>query len=292
MHYRILHTISYTYSQPVALAPHLLRLRSRSDNTQTLHSFDLKIVPQPVGISPILDLEGNAAIKIWFDPTQQTEQFDIQAISTVETHRTNPFNYLLEPWAIRLPLPYPAALQVQLQPYLYSQFMSCPYGLATVADPLIQELAQSIFQTVNSQTDVFLTELNHQIHQHCQYIVRETGNPLPAAVTWRQQAGSCRDLVVVFMEACRAVGLAARFVSGYQEADSPDSEPSLHAWAEVYLPGGGWRGYDPTQGLMVTDRYVALAASALPSDAAPVTGNIWGSSIQSTQMAKLIVTAL
>jgi transglutaminase-like putative cysteine protease len=85
--------------------------------------------------------------------------------------------------------------------------------------------------------------------------------------------GSCRDFTVLFMEACRAVGLAARFVSGYEEGDSTVLERDLHAWAEVYIPGGGWRGFDPTHGLAVADRHVALVASAFPQFTAPVTGS-------------------
>jgi transglutaminase-like putative cysteine protease len=84
--------------------------------------------------------------------------------------------------------------------------------------------------------------------------------------------GSCRDLTVVFMEACRAVGLAARFVSGYEEGDSNILERDLHAWAEVYVPGGGWRGFDPTHGLAVSDRHITLVASPYPAQTLPISG--------------------
>ncbi|MFM7576061.1 MAG: transglutaminase-like domain-containing protein, partial [Microcystaceae cyanobacterium] len=95
-----------------------------------------------------------------------------------------------------------------------------------------------------------------------------------AGITWRNKRGSCRDLTILFMEVCRTMGLAARFVSGYQEGDQATEDWELHAWAEVYLPGGGWRGYDPTHGLAVSDRHIALVASPNPQDCAPVTGEM------------------
>ena len=84
--------------------------------------------------------------------------------------------------------------------------------------------------------------------------------------------GSCRDYAVLFMEVCRAMGIPARFVSGYQEGDTEQESRDLHAWAEVYLPGAGWRGYDPTLGLVVSDRHIPLAASAIPSYASAIEG--------------------
>jgi transglutaminase-like putative cysteine protease len=134
------------------------------------------------------------------------------------------------------------------------------------------QLAQDIAKAVEYNPVMFLSELNQRIYCTCKYYVRETGAPLPPGITWSQQAGSCRDLAVLFMAACRAVGLACRFVSGYQEGDPDTPERDLHAWAEVYLPGAGWRGYDPTQGLVTSDRHIPLVASAWPGQAAPVSG--------------------
>ena len=91
-----------------------------------------------------------------------------------------------------------------------------------------------------------------------------------------QRQGACRDFAVLFIDACRCVGLAARFVSGYQDAYRSMGKRDLHAWAEVYLPGAGWRGYDPTRGLAVADHHVAVAAAADPQNAAPVTATYRG----------------
>ena len=91
------------------------------------------------------------------------------------------------------------------------------------------------------------------------------------------------------MEACRAIGLAARFVSGYQEGDLDSSDRHLHAWAEVYLPGAGWRGYDPTQGRVVADRHIALVASALSRYAAPLSGAFQPGGVQSSMTYELTI---
>jgi transglutaminase-like putative cysteine protease len=262
--YNIIHTTTYAYNQPVWLKPHLIRLQPRHDYWQKVHSFSVIIDPQPETISEIIDLDGNNVMKIWF--TQATQQLDVKIMSQVETCKTNPFDYLLEPWAIKLPIDYPSSLLAQLQPYLQTY--------SHILDPVVLELAQEIELEVKGNTIAFVSSLNQRIYEHCAYITRETGEPWQSGVTWRRKQGSCRDLAILFMEACRAMGLATRFVSGYQEGDVEQDNRDLHAWAEVYLPGGGWRGYDPTHGLAVSDRHVALAASAIPSYAAAVTGHI------------------
>lgn len=104
-------------------------------------------------------------------------------------------------------------------------------------------------------------------------MVRPNGDAYEPAVTLKRGQGACRDLTVLFMEACRSVGLSARFVSGYAEGLSTRDDGELHAWAEIYLPGAGWRGFDPTLGLAVADRHVAIAASPIPVGAAPVSGS-------------------
>ncbi|WP_413166608.1 transglutaminase family protein [Capilliphycus salinus ALCB114379] len=265
MDYQITHTTTYTYTEPVNLTPHIVRLRPRCDAFQTLQSFAIDIFPEPAGESHLVDLGGNDIIKLWFK--HPTEQLNIKVSSHVQTHCTNPFNYLLESWALELPIThYPQSMFAHLQPYLQSNFV----------DPIIAQLAQEIWNSSSASVTGFLHTLNQRIYQTCQHIIRETGAPLPPGITWTQQFGSCRDLAVVFIAACQAVGIAARFVSGYCEGDLSYQEQHLHAWAEVYLPGAGWRGYDPTQGLAVSDRHIALVASAIPRDAAPITGSFQG----------------
>jgi transglutaminase-like putative cysteine protease len=264
MLYHIRHKTIYTYDRSVFLKPHLVRLRPRCDGWQKLRDFSLTVEPQPTGISQVTDLDGNSTVNLWF--TQPTEQLSLEVQSTVETYVENPFNYLLEPWAMKLPIDYPSSLLTQLQPYLKS------YGFTT--NPGAVQLAQEITDEVQGNTLSFLNTLNERIYQDCEHIIRETGQAWQAELTWNAKRGSCRDFAVLFMEVCRAMGLAARFVSGYQEGDLDQDERHLHAWVEVYLPGGGWRGYDPTHGLAIADRHMALVASAVPSYASPIVGAI------------------
>jgi transglutaminase-like putative cysteine protease len=273
-HYQISHTIAYQYDQPVIFTAHLLRLRPRCDAFQQLQKFSLSINPAPIQLFDSIDLDGNGLTTAWFEQVP-ANNLTIHTLSQVETHLLNPFKYLLEPWAVRLPIDYPTALWQRLQTYL-SGYLS----RSAAIDPVAAQLGQEVWLATNGYTTDFLMALNQRIYQNCRYLFRESGEPLPPGITWSQQGGSCRDFAVLFMEVCRSVGLAARFVSGYQESSAemvvdeltPPSHQQLHAWAEVYLPGAGWRGYDPTHGLAVADDHIALVASPLPQQAAPTTG--------------------
>jgi len=267
MKYELTHNLTYTYSEPVSLYPHIVRLRPRSNGWQTLHQFCLQVVPEPMGRAEIQDLDGNAVVQIWFPQDQQVTQLQVKSTAQVETHCQNPFSYQLDSHALCLPFDYLTSLSSQLQPYLQTTE-------ATIAqDATISQLAQQILVETDYNPLNFLSELNRRIYETCRYITRETGAPLPPSVTWARQQGSCRDVAVLFIAVCRAVGLAARFVSGYHEVD-PGQQAYLHAWAEVYLPGAGWRGYDPTQGLAVADRHIALTAAPSQSQTLPLPGKI------------------
>ena len=281
MRYRIIHRLTYEYEQPVRLSPHLLRMRPRCHGDQQLHHHDLHIQPEPLGLTHLLDAEGNGVTQCWW-PDPPTPILDITVTSEVSTYCTNPFNFLLEPWATQLPLDYPTSLRASLQPYLLNLPLQSPEQ-----DNVATQLAQAIAEAVDGNTVNFLTELNQRIHSHCQYEARETGDPWPPWMTWTRKRGTCRDFVVLFMAACRSIGLAARFVSGYEEGD-PAHQSDLHAWAEVYLPGAGWRGYDPTLGLVVSDHHVAVCASHWQRNTGPVSGHHEGEgSVNATMKAEV-----
>ena len=265
------------------MLPHLVRLRPRCDGMQRLLSFQLDIEPQPIRLAPIIDLDGNANVQVWF--AGETHHLKVQAQSEVETYCDNPFNYILEAWAARLPIDYPASLLSQLQPYLN-------HGQYDLIDPIATQLAQEIMHDSHYQVVSFLGNLNQRLYKECLYLLREDGDPMPAGLTWSRKQGSCRDVTVLFMAACRAVGLAARFVSGYQEGDPDSTDFYLHAWAEVYLPGAGWRGYDPTHGLAVSDRHIAISASSLPSYTAPISGKLRSGNIPSSMQFELSIQKL
>lgn len=288
MHYIIGHTLSYTYESPVLLDAHILRLRPRSDFGQTLVSYNLQITPQPEQQFQTIEVDGNAVQHLWF-PSVPVSNLQVQMQAQVETHRKNPFDFLLSRWATQLPIDYPLSLSTQLSPYLERNSVTLSVGI----DPQAMSLAQTIHHATGGNIVMFLCELTQHIYQDCAYVIRETGDPQLPGMTWTQKSGSCRDYAVLFIEACRAVGIAARFVSGYHEGDPDVKDCHLHAWAEVYLPGAGWRGFDPTIGLAVSDRHIAIAASPFPSYTAPISGTLRaGSTAEATMSYQLSITNL
>lgn len=281
MLYEITHTTTYEYPHPVTLEPHTVRLRPRCDSLQKLQDFSIHSQPHPTGLSPLIDWEGNGLLRLWW-PQEPTEQLEIITTAVVEPLSRNPYDYLLEPEATKLPFDYPADIAAYLAPCRQADRIAGP----------VKDLAQEIHQ-VTDEPLPFLSRLCDQLYQRCEQIFRATGEPLPPAQTLAQQAGSCRDLAVVFIHACRSKGLAARFVSGYSVAnlEKEEKEPELHAWAEVYLPGAGWRGYDPTLGLAVSDQHIPLVANGNPAHAAPITGTFRGqgdSEMRATVMVNVL----
>lgn len=265
MHFRIRHRTRYRYPQPVFLEPHTVRLRPRCDGSQRVHGCRIDVDPAPAGRSEALDAEGNATLCLWFD--QQIEELVVDAHSEVETLRHNPFDFLFTDADVAtLPARYTPPLAALLAP-----------ALRSLGDRAVARFAHEVAQAEgNSNTLAFLGALTQRLSASCEVVIREFGEPYAPGQTLATQRGSCRDLTVLFIEACRSQGLAARFVSGYQEGDPDQQQRYLHAWPEVYLPGAGWRGYDPTLGLTVADRHVAVAASVDPSSAAPIEGTYRG----------------
>lgn len=269
MLYKINHTTRYEYNKRVFLEPHILRLIPRNDPVQTLHEFSYHINPEPVDKSFNLDIDGNNNITIWFNDVHK--YFEIKTVCRVETKRTNPFDFIVtDVEAIKLPVKYPREYEDVLKPYILNY---------TKPTKNLVEFANSILKNSSASTMCFLFNLSSNIHQNFEKTERKFGLPYPFEKTLKEKKGSCRDLTVLFIEACRVFGLAARFVSGYHLSDNPNEQNNLHAWAEVYLPGGGWRGYDPSLGLAVSSYHVALASGYHPSLAAPVSGSYRGTDI-------------
>ena len=270
MLFEIKHVTKFSYSSPVFLEPHVLRLRPRCDVSQNLHRYELLVEPESNGRTECIDLDGNSVTRLWFSGTQQS--LSITTISTVETLRHNPFDYVLEDESLVLPAEFDNELGTSLSPYRNG-------------DPIpedISSFSNAISDQADHRTISFLSELTQQIHKSFEYFVRPEGDPWSPSVTLANHGGACRDLAVLEMEAVRAAGLPARFVSGYRAGDFEANDQELHAWVEVYLPGAGWRGYDPTTGLAVSDGHVALAAGFDARITAPTSGSFRGTGVASS----------
>lgn len=267
---RVRHTLEYTYDRPVFIEPTTIRLTPRQDPTQRVHEHALRILPEPAGATWSIEQDGSAARECWF--AGKHDRLLIECSSMVETLRDNPFDAIIthEP-ASSLPVSYPAEIAAALAPNLV-----CERSRA------VEEWSRSIAEASGRQTLAFLSNLTNQIFSDCSMEVREEGEPQSAAETLSSKHGACRDVAVLFIDACRAQGLAARFVSGYSIHGPPEiTEQELHAWAEVYLPGAGWRGYDPSLGLATSDGHVPLVSAPSYGLAAPTTGSFRGTGAQS-----------
>lgn len=279
MIFEIAHTMTYNYSVPVGLNPHELRLRPRSDGTQRIQQLTLNIDPLPAGRAEGRDIEGNDVESVWFAESTSTRRLQIASRFTLETLRDNPFDFILtDPATMRLPASYAS----EIRPALES------YRVVSEHDASLYQFARSIAADAKQEPLAFLRQLSTRIYERTTYVTREQGEPQSAAATLAQKRGACRDLAVLFIEACRVMGFAARFVSGYTVGKSVFAA-TMHAWAEVYLPGGGWRGYDPTSGLAVADEHVVVAAGRIPRLAAPVTGSFRGLGVFSSLQVALQV---
>lgn len=270
MLFHIHHRLTYRYEQPVFLEPMVLRLTPRQDASQRLLHRRLSLQAPPAGLSQILEADGNAVEVAWFD--HQRDSLTIELELLVETLRTNPFDWIVtEPQARRLPVAYGPEEQRSLGPCLGGEIA-----------PEVRHWADGLAAEVEGSTTAFLMHLADRIHHGFHHIGRLDGAPLTPEQTLAGRSGACRDTAMLYVAACRSQGLAARFVSGYSMHHPEEvSEHELHAWAEVYVSGGGWRAYDPSLGLAVADGHVTLAAAPDHALAAAVSGTYRGSGVGS-----------
>jgi transglutaminase-like putative cysteine protease len=227
--------------------------------------------PLPARAEESRDAEGNLVTHLRFSGS--TSHLSVVSALEVETRPSEPCVPEADPGP--LPLYYPAALAASAARYLE------PRG----AGHAVAALATGCAAAARGDPLRFLDGLTTEIPRRVRPELRWEGAAQSAAQTLAAGRGACRDLAVLFMEACRAQGLAARFVSGYQGRSAPSSaDRQLHAWAEVLIPGSGWRGYDPTLGTIVTDGHVALAAAPTQQGTMPLDGGFTflGAEVRST----------
>jgi transglutaminase-like putative cysteine protease len=274
----VTHTTTYHYEFPVLLEAHLIRLRPRMSSEQILLNYYLHISPTPAGTTECLDQDGNLATSAWF--TQPTSSLQVVNSFTVQLLRHNAFDYVIGKHPLDLALWYPEPLASSL----------APYRMDAGVHESVRNYAQGLAASSQWNALTFLMSLTLDLNRTCNQLIRPVGSPWAAETTLSQRQGSCRDLAVLFCSACRTMGIAARFVSGYELASASSAQPYMHAWAEVYLPGIGWRGYDPSRGLAVTNAHIPVAAGFDSELAAPVAGWYSGNS-QSNMTATIIMNA-
>jgi transglutaminase-like putative cysteine protease len=271
------HETTYDYSEPVRLGPQTVRLRPRPGGTLREIDFVLTVDPAPAVQSDGLDAIGNRVVRLRF--AGQTRHLRLALRLAVETGSPTDYIPCLDPGEARLPPDYPTAESGPLSLYLAG-----PPAAPTVAD-----LARRLRDQAGADPLLFLERLNRWIYERIAREIRPTGAPQTAAETLARGSGACRDQTVLFVALCRAAGLAARFVSGYQDRSAMETDRRyLHAWPEVYLPGAGWYGYDPTRGMAVSNGHVALAAAQDPAGTLPVEGSYFGSASSRMEFALTI----
>ncbi|HAY11079.1 MAG TPA: IMP dehydrogenase, partial [Thauera sp.] len=274
IHVKLNHVTHYRYDRPVALSPQLVRLRPAPHSRTPIHAYSLKVEPGTHFINWQQDPQSNYLARLVFP--EKTTELRIEVDLVAEMSVINPFDFFLEPEAEKIPFAYDEGLGVELAPYRL-------HAPADALGPRFDDYLAAIPRTPRASVD-FLVALNQRLQQDIRYLVRlEPGVQTPEE-TLTLASGSCRDSAWLLVQLLRHLGLAARFVSGYLIQLTPDVKsldgPSgtevdftdLHAWCEVYLPGAGWVGLDPTSGLFAGEGHIPVACTPEPSSAAPITG--------------------
>jgi transglutaminase-like putative cysteine protease len=265
--YKIVHHTYYNFSDPVTLGPHELLLRPREDHTQRIQSFNLRVRPD-VTIKWHRDVEGNSVAVAHFKPSR-IQQLAIESEVIVQQHNEDPLDFVVADYALNYPFNYLDEDAVLLAPYR----ASVQERAASMERSWVSGLWQ---ETERIQTYVLLQRMAQHINASCTYRVREEPGVQTVKQTLEGGSGSCRDFAFLFMQAAKTLGLAARFVSGYLHAPYAPGAGSTHAWAEIYLPGAGWLGFDPTIGDIVGADHFPVAVAHQPEAVPPVSGTFRG----------------
>ncbi len=264
---QILHLTEYQFAVPVTLDLHQLLLRPREGH-------DLRIESSRLDISPAHSirwhrdvLDNSVATVAFMEPAQRLR---IVSDVIIEHYDEAPLDFIVDERAVTFPFYYAANEQVDLAPF---QELVYPDDA-----PVLREwMSKRGFDTRDVQTYPLLDRINRAIANEFTYLIREEPGVQSPAQTLARRSGSCRDFATLFMEACRVLGLAARFVSGYLHAPASEAgNASTHAWAEVYLPGPGWKGFDSTTGAVTGSTHIPVAVARRPDAVPPVSGRFVG----------------
>ena len=265
--YHILHRTYYNFSAAVWLEPHTLRLRPREGHELRIESSSLKITP-PAALRWHSDVEGNSVAIASFN--SPASQLLVESEVIIQQFNEAPLDFLMADYAMYYPFAYTPEDSVVLFPY-----MNRPDP--TESSLLTAWVAKLWRPGERIQTYALLQRLSTHINQTLSYRVREEPGVQSAEETLASGTGSCRDFANLFMAATRHLGLATRFVSGYLHAPPSSANfGATHAWAEIYLPGAGWKGFDPTSGEIAGTNHIAVAVARLPELVPPISGSFVG----------------
>jgi uncharacterized protein (DUF2126 family)/transglutaminase-like putative cysteine protease len=273
------HRTSYTFDRLVEVYPHVVRLRPAPHSRTPIEAYSLTVQPGEHFINWQQDAFGNFLARIVFP--DRTRQLKITVGLIADMKVINPFDFFFEDWAEHMPFEYPRAMAEDLRPYLRPVDED---DEGSGPGELVQTWVRDFVVPEGIRTVDFLVALNRALNADVAYSVRMEAGVQTPDVTLRTGIGSCRDSAWLLVSILRQLGLAARFVSGYlvqlasdvEALDGPSGPAAdftdLHAWAEVYIPGAGWMGLDPTSGLFAGEGHIPLAATPHPSSAAPIAG--------------------
>jgi transglutaminase-like putative cysteine protease len=266
MKLKVSHLTRYEYDRKVSFSPHVLYMRPRDGALLRVNHFHFNISPD-AKIIWSRDYYDNPLA--WAHFWERSPTLSIRSEFDVETLESNPFDFILNPGAFTFPFDYEELSKFNLTPYLAPPFDETRSVLSNWLD--------EHFVDRPKETVPFLVALNTLVHQSLTYTRRYERGIQPSLTTLQLGTGSCRDYAVLFVELCRTLGLAARFVSGYlydPEINSP-AHGAMHAWAEVYLPGAGWKGLDPTHGIFCDEAFIPVAHGAVAESVNPIQGSYY-----------------